>query len=288
MGKCLRQLLPIFRLLALVTPARVREGVGMRAIFVSGGVLAVAAVFGLGVVVGRFVLNRDVPVVSAPSNAIMGPSGLDNPLGDPNAAVAGDPTLNTLPPAAAAPLPPAIPPTANGAGSPTPAAPIAITARNESDAAIAASAVTAACSVRVSNEAPIRSWTKMDRVTANAVGDTCGTATVRIVLETPEGTALYSLQAPARDFGIGVDASPEEVRNRITQLLPTNAIRAAAYPEWQAGKASPTRNEFTQQAYEAVRAANVPVTCVKLPTASQRCVAADPSSGQLRVFSRGE
>jgi hypothetical protein len=127
----------------------------------------------------------------------------------------------------------------------------------------------------------------MDRVSAMAVGPTCSAATIRIMLETPEGTALYSLQAPARDFGITADASAEDVRTRLNQLLPTDAVRAAAYPAWPANAPAPTRNEFTRDAYEAVRAANNPVTCLKLPTGSQRCVATDPSNGQVRVFSRG-
>lgn len=257
----------------------------MRAIVVSGGVLAVAAVFGLGVVVGRFVLNRDNPSVSAPTNAIMGPPGLDNPLADPDAALSSDAALNAPPPAIAAPLPPMSPPGSVVAVVPPP--PPILTARAESDAAIAASAVTAACNVRVSHDAPVRSWTKKDRVTAIAVGDTCGTATIRILLETPEGTALYSLQAPARDFGIGAGASADQVKERLTQLLPTDAVRAAAYPVWNADAPAPTRNEFTRDAYEAVRAANNPVTCLKLPTATQRCVAADPGTGQVKVFSRG-
>ena len=253
----------------------------MRAIVVSGGILAIAGVFGLGVVVGRFVLNRDNPSVSAPTNAIMGPPGLDNPLADPDAALGSDASLNAPPPTIAAPLPPSTQP---GMVPPTP--PI-ISSRTESDAAIAASSVTPGCDVRVSRDAPVRSWSAKDRVTAMAVGQTCGTATIRIMLETPDGTALYSLQAPARDFGITADAGADAVRDRLSQLLPTDAVRAAAYPAWPADGQAPTRNEFTRETYEAVRASNNPVTCLKLPTGAQRCVAADPSNGQVKVFSRG-
>ena len=260
----------------------------MRAIVVSGGLLAIAAVFGLGVVVGRFVLNRDNPSVNAPTNAIMGPAGSDNPLGDPYAVLGTDPSINAAPPTVAAPLPPSTPPVV-GQQTPTPALPLPpiVSSRVESDAAMTASVVTAACDVRVSHDAPVRSWTQKDRVTAMAVGQSCGSAVIRIMLETPEGTALYSLQAPARDFGIGANANAEEVRVRLTQLLPTDAVRAAAYPAWPVDAPAPTRNEFTRDAYEAVRASNNPVTCLKLPTGTQRCVAADPSNGQVKVFSRG-
>jgi hypothetical protein len=261
----------------------------MRAIVVSGGILGIAAVFGLGVVVGRFVLDRDVPAVNAPNNAIPGPSGMDNPLGDPNAVLSTDPSLNALPPAPAAPLPPATPPQSvaiqpklpNSATIPT------ISARAESEAAIAASTISVACNIRVAKDAPVRSWSQKDRITAVAVGNSCGAATVRISLETPEGAALYTLQAPARDFGISEQATAEEVRNRISQLLPVDAVRAAAYPAWTNGAPPPTRSEFSREAYEAVRAADTPVTCLKMPNAQPRCVANDPTSGQIKVFSRG-
>jgi hypothetical protein len=259
----------------------------MRAIAVSGGVLAIAAVFGLGVVVGRFVLTRDAQVVSAPTNAIMGPSGLDNPLGDPNAALSTDPSMTALPPAASAPLPPARPPSSmvSGVASATDAA--IVTARSESDAAIAAAAITSGCNVKVSQDAALRSWSRKDRVSAVAMGETCGTSTIRILLETPEGAALYSLQGPARDFGISPQATADEVRSRIAALLPTDAVRAAAYPQWPKGGQAPASSEFTRDSYEAVRAANGPVTCLKLPNVAQRCVASDPINGQLKVFSRG-
>ena len=120
-----------------------------------------------------------------------------------------------------------------------------------------------------------------------AVGPTCGAAVVSVLLETKDGAALYSLQAPARDFGIAPNSNAEDVRVRLSQLLPTDAVRAAAYPAWPADAPAPTRNEFTRDAYEAVRASNNPVTCLKLPTGTQRCVAADPGSGQIKVFSRG-
>jgi hypothetical protein len=260
----------------------------MRAIVVSGGLLAIAAVFGMGVVVGRFVLNRDTPSVDAPTNAIMGPPGLDNPLSDPDAALGSDPSLNAPPPTVAAPLPPATPPGVVMGNSQPPTMPeTAITPRTESDAAIAASAVTAVCDIRVSRNASVRSWAQKDRVTASAIGQSCGGATIRVMLETPEGNALYSLQAPARDFGITPNMSADELRSRLTQLLPTDAVRAAAYPAWPENAPAPTRNEFTREAYEAVRTANNPVICLKLPTGSQRCVAADPISGQVKVFSRG-
>jgi hypothetical protein len=260
----------------------------MRAIVISGGVLAIAAVFGLGVVVGRFVLTRDVPpVVSAPTNEMLGTTGLDNPVGDPNAVLSGDPSLNALPPAPAAPLPPALPPGYATTSPTTPTQSAAITARDASVGAMEAASVTASCNIRVSRDAPIRSWTQKDRISVSAIGDTCGASVIRISLETPTGASLYSLQASARDFGISPEATAEDVRDRINQILPTDAVRAAAYPPWSIGGPPPATSEFTRDAYEAVRAANAPVTCVLMPSAPQRCLATDPTNGQIKVFARG-
>jgi hypothetical protein len=255
----------------------------VRLIVVSGGVLAIAAIFGLGVVVGRFVLKDDRTVVSAPTNAIMGPSGVDNPLGDPNAALAGDPAASALPPAAPSALPPARPP--QGIVS-TVGAATALSARSESDAAMEASAITASCNVRVSKDIAIRSWSQKDRISVVAIGPTCDTASIRLMLETSEGAALYSLQTPARDLGILAGDTEETVRTRLAQLLPTDSVRAAAFPQWTPDTPSPNRSEFTQESYEAVRTANNPVTCLKFPTTNQRCVAGDLASGQIKVFSR--
>jgi hypothetical protein len=254
----------------------------MRAILVSGGLLAIAAVFGLGVIVGRFVLSHESDAVSAPTNAIAGPIGPDNPLADPYAVLSTDPSLNAPPPAIAAPLPPATPP-----GQLTPPVSPIITARAESDAAIASGDNNGECNIVVAQNAPIRSWGTMDKIKATAIGPTCGTGIVRIILESAEGGALYTLQAPARDFGIKEGASADDVRNTLTQLLPTNAVRAAAYPEWLINGAAPTRTEFSRDSYEAIRTSNAPVICLKLPASAQRCVAAEPTGGQVRVFSRG-
>jgi hypothetical protein len=143
------------------------------------------------------------------------------------------------------------------------------------------------CDVKVSQATAIRSWKAADRVTIMATGNDCASGSIRVTLETNEGRALYTLQAPARDFGIPATASPDQIRDRLTTLLPAQAVKSSAYPAWAEGSESPTRSEFTRETYEAIRQADAPVVCLKLPTSAQRCVAQDPKSGQLRVFARG-
>jgi hypothetical protein len=143
------------------------------------------------------------------------------------------------------------------------------------------------CDIKVSQSIAIRTWKAADRVTIMATGSDCASGSVRVTLETNEGRALYTLQAPARDFGIPATANADQIRDRLTTLLPTNAVKSSAYPAWPEGAESPTRSEFTRETYEAIRQVDAPVVCLKLPTSAQRCVAQDPKSGQLRVFARG-
>lgn len=257
----------------------------MRLIVASGATLALVVSFGLGVVVGKFVLSPDQPLASAPTNAIMGPVGLDNPLADPDAVLSSDPSII----ASAPPVVPAPPTTgANEVVIPTPGPMVNdVGPRIEADAAMAAGSPVAQCDVKVSQATAIRSWKAADRVTIMATGNDCASGSIRVTLETNEGRALYTLQAPARDFGIPATASPDQIRDRLTTLLPTNAVKSSAYPAWMEGSESPTRSEFTRETYEAIRQADTPVVCLKLPTSAQRCVAQDPKSGQLRIFARG-
>jgi hypothetical protein len=257
----------------------------VRLIVASGAALALVVTFGLGVVVGKFVLSPNQPLASAPTNAIMGPVGLDNPLADPDAVLSTDPSVT-------APAPPAVPePPTTGPNEvviPTPGPLVnGIGPRAESDAAMAAGNVVQQCDIKVSQPIAIRTWKAPDRVTIMALGNECASGNIRVTLETNEGRALYTLQAPARDFGIPATATADQIRDRLTTLLPANAVKSDTYPAWPEGVESPTRSEFTRETYEAIRQADAPVVCLKLPTSAQRCVAQDPKSGQLRVFARG-
>lgn len=250
----------------------------MKSIYVAGGVLALAVVFGLGVVVGRFVLEREPDIATAPTPAIPGMAGLDNPLSDPNAALGTDPDMMAEAPAA--PLPPAAVPRA----APTTGLAGMSAAQAESEAAMAAAALPA-CDVRVSRRMPVKSWGAGDALVATASGTTCGAAVVRIQVTGSDGGPLYTLSAPASDFGLDAGASADALRAALDRALPAAAVRAAAYPAWS--DATPAQTEFSREAYDAIRAADAPVVCLKLPTAPTRCLAADPASGQVRVFNRG-
>jgi hypothetical protein len=250
----------------------------MRAIVVAGGAFALAAAFGMGIVVGRFVLDQPGAQVPPPATALPGLGGVDDPLGDPGALLEGDPSLIAPPPVPPRPLPPA---TAPGTALALP--PGTDMARTESQAAQMAGA----CQVRVAKQMPVRDFAQPGQVVAEAAGDTCGAALVRLTLRGQTGDVLYTLAAPASDFGLTGEATPDQLRAALDAALPNSARRASAYEAWGAGSAGPAGTEFDQAGYEAVRAANAPVICLKVPSAPSRCIAADAATGQMRVFSRG-
>lgn len=250
----------------------------MRAMMVAGMGFAVAAAFGAGIVVGRFVLDRPDAAASPPATALPGLSGLDNGF-DPNAVLEGDPSLVAPPPVPPRALPPVVatpPDTITGD-------PSTDLARMESEAAQMAGA----CSVRLAKRMPIRDWTEPGQVVAEASGATCGTALVRLTLRTSQGQVLYTLTAPAADFGLTDEATPEQALAVLDAALPNSARRAGAYEAWPEGAASHGGSELGRAGYEAVRAADAPVICLNVPSAPSRCIAADPTSNQMRVFSRG-
>jgi hypothetical protein len=248
----------------------------MRAMTVAGAAFTLAVVFGLGVVVGRFVLGGPQPAVTAPTTALPGLPGFDDPL-DRDAILDGDPSLLEPPPVPPTALPPATGPGGSGQFADATAA-----ARAESAAAMQA----APCTVRVSKQMPVRAWAEPGTVVAEASGDTCGSAVVRLSVRGRDGAVLYTLTAPASDFGIPSEGDPGQLRGALDAALPNSAVRAAAYPPWGEGAPAPPGAEFDRTTYEAIRAADVPVVCIRVPTAPERCVAADPASGQVRVLSR--
>lgn len=231
----------------------------MRAIYVSGGLFALIAAFGLGVVFGRFVLKSDnsTEISNSSIPGLFG-QGQDN-NGDVNQIL--DPA-QMLPP----------PPTPNNMAQ-AEANAASIAARN--------------CTVNATRSMPIKNWNNIGSISAIASGETCGNSLVRIILKTPDGKPVFTMTAPAHDFGVALDANTDALKSALEAALPDSAVRAAAYPAWKEGDAAPSGSEFNRDTYEAIRAANSPVICVKLPSAPQTCLASDPNTNEIKTLSRG-
>jgi|APTNR8051073442_1049403.scaffolds.fasta_scaffold02814_4 hypothetical protein len=236
----------------------------MRAIYVSAGLFSLLAAFGLGVVVGRFVMKDGPSKTAFNQGTIPGLFGQNNEFsaaGIPNQ----DPSqiLPVLPNPQEANLTPA-----------------------QIEASAAANAAKN-CSVTASRPMPIRNWNNFGAISAVAVGENCGTAVVRFVLKASDGRTLFTLSAPARDLDVAPDASAETLQAAVERSLPDSAVRAAAYPQWKEGAPTPLGTEFNRETYEAIRAQNAPVICIKLASAPQTCFAADPNSNEIKTLSRG-
>lgn len=236
----------------------------MRAIYVSAGLFSLLAAFGLGIVVGRFVMKDGPQDVAMNQNAIPGLFGQNNEF-----SAAGIPNQD---PAQMLPTAPN-PPQANLTAAQAEAMASASAAKN--------------CSVSASRSMPIRNWNSTGSISAVAVGESCGTAVVRFVLKTSDGRTLFTLTAPARDLDVAEGASADALKDAIERSLPDSAVRAAAYPQWKEGAPTPLGTEFNRETYEAIRAQNLPVICIKLASAPQTCFASDPNSNEIKTLSRG-
>ena len=238
----------------------------MRAVVVSAIALGVVALIGAGVVVTRFVLKINPD--NAQNNDYDTQSHIVNETGeaqqDLSNMLAGQGNdTSTL-----------IPKNTN----------IPVDANAE---ALAAQQAVAGCFISVSKKIPIKDWSTSGLVVATAIGDDCYNSIVRIAIKSPEGKILFSMAAPGRDFGIDPTVDKNNLQKAITASLPDSAIHAAAYPAWISDDDAPYGTEFTREAYQKARDKNIPVICVKVPTAPQTCVAYDAANDKMKTLQRG-
>ena len=254
----------------------------MRLLQVSIGLLGLGIAFGLGVIVGRFVL--DTPGASSMPGSMAGIPG-SVPGGMPGESAGLEPFGNDPfegPPAPPRPLPPAVAPqdgTSPGTGDDQGI----VNARAESDAAMAA----AGCRARVTKPIAVRTWSTAGQVQADISGPRCSEASVRIVVASADGSTIYETSVRGQDLGLEDGAPAQAIQRRLERLLPDEAVRAQAYPAWSDSGPPPVATGFSREAYEAVRASDGPVVCLALPANGQRCLATDPASGRTDIMSNG-
>lgn len=246
----------------------------MRVLQVSVALLALGATFGLGVIVGRFVMNDTPGAGSMPS---LGPVGADGLPGESTGLDQTIPNPFEAPPAPPRPLAPA-------SDTPLTDASVANAAQLETEAAMAG----AGCNGRVSKAVPVRSWTSRGQAIVEIRGASCDVASVRVAILASDGAPVLDSVINVSDLGLEPGASPDTIRRRLERILPDSAVRAQAYPAWPEGAAAPVADtEFSRDVYETVRASDGPVVCVTLPGSGPRCVATDPTTGRSGVMSDG-
>ena len=153
--------------------------------------------------------------------------------------------------------------------------------------AIANNQAVAGCLIKVSKKIPYKDWNNYGAVSAIAEGDNCLDSIVRIMVKSSEGKIMFTMAAPARDFGISDPSDKRGLQIAMSKSLPDSAIRAAAYPEWNNDDDAPYGTEFTKVGYQKARDNNIPVICLKVPTAPQTCVAYDAASSKMKTLQRG-
>ena len=238
----------------------------MRAVVVSAIALGVVAIIGAGIVVTRFVLKINPD--NSQTNDYATQSHIINETGEMQ------PDLSNV---------------LGGQGNDTSQLmhtnkDISIDANAE---ALAAQQAVAGCVLNVSKKIPIKDWSSSGLVVATAIGDDCYNSIVRISIKSSEGKVLFSMAAPGRDFGISPTVDKVILQKAIAASLPDSAIHAAAYPAWTNDDDVPYGTEFTRESYQKAREKNIPVICVKVPTAPQTCVAYDTATDKMKTLQRG-
>lgn len=141
----------------------------------------------------------------------------------------------------------------------------------------------------ITNQKPIniKNWENKGTLLAITEGENCANSLVKIIIKDDKNNSLFTLSAPAQDFGINSESKNEDFSKALDLALPNSAVRANAYPEWKSGADKPFGTEFDQATYEKIRKNDAPIICLKLPSAPQTCVAANPDNGEIKTFSRG-
>lgn len=165
--------------------------------------------------------------------------------------------------------------------------PVTITKMDDATIADASAQAAMNCAVNSEKTVSISNWETKGTVSAQADGDTCGQALVRLLVRDGNNKIVFTMTAPARDFGVEPDADGVSLKSAIEKSLPQNSARASSFPQWNGSDTKPFGTEFDQATYEKLRAADVPIICLKLPSAPQTCIAESPKDGMYHTFVRG-
>jgi hypothetical protein len=237
----------------------------VRALTVSAILFGVLVAFGLGILVGRFVLGDQQTI---PAETVLPPL----PGEASGAGLAQDAV-----PVGALPSPPA-----------SVVLPSDLAASSAVNAALASSE-TAACDIRIARGMPLRSFAKPDRMVIQSQGEDCTSAVVTLSIQDSGGSPLYSFSAPASALGFAGNAgeTKESLMGFLNRYAPTTARSSARLPVWAEGSEGPALpNGVSLLAerpfYEAIRAQSAPLFCHRASTRLTKCFAADPEDGLVK------
>lgn len=239
----------------------------MRALKVSTIVFVIVAIIGIAVIMGRFVFKLgpaqigEEPKMASIEADLVSTNSVTDQAFDPAQMLPPSPVIEQ-------------PKNANSMSG-------------AAQEAASSSMASSNCAVNVEKPISISDWNNKGVVSASAEGNDCQSAIIRIEIKSNQGKSLFSMSAPARDFGMSANSNSENLRNALNNALPNSAVRANAYPKWDNDESKPFGTEFDKATYEKIRAQSAPVICIKLPTAPQTCIAANPETGDIRTFSRG-
>jgi hypothetical protein len=133
-----------------------------------------------------------------------------------------------------------------------------------------------------------------DRVTARAEGPSCAEAAVTLTIRDATGKLLWVFSAPYRNLsgGEGVadrfQPTPEEIDRFLASWADLTHQRSSALPVWPEGAAHLSGGDsglsydtdFGREAYEMLRARDLPEACFAIATEGSECIVMDPATSE--------
>lgn len=138
-------------------------------------------------------------------------------------------------------------------------------------------------------------WSEVapDTITATADGPTCAQAVVHFVIRNNAGDPLWAFSSTYYDLTLGgasPGGAPEITNEAMDSFLDgwarVTEMRSSELPEWREGVATLTESAetfsydtpFDREAYEMLRARNLPMLCYAVAVEGSQCLLIDPLS----------
>ncbi len=151
----------------------------------------------------------------------------------------------------------------------------------------------AACARSATHEVTWTTEGAPDTITTRSDGPTCAQASVTFVARNSAGDPLWAFASTYFDMtsgGIPPEGAPaisnEQMDTFLAGWADVTTMRSGELPEWREGVATLTESAttfaydtpFGREAYEMLRARNLPMICYAAAVEASQCLLVDPAS----------
>jgi hypothetical protein len=125
-----------------------------------------------------------------------------------------------------------------------------------------------------------------DTLTVSASGPACGQAVLHLTIRAANGDPLWAFATIWKDMGRSENPTPQDVDAFLAQWATVELKKSGTLPEWREGAGSLEESEqggsmstpYGREAYEALRARDLPLLCFLNSMESSQCLIVDPAS----------